>query len=686
MTSAPGFFKASSNRDARLTRLTAPIASQVTLFVVTLALLVLTACGGPRVLATASHRGDESGESVMAAEAPTSNLTTARVRRGAIAETLVLQGQVASTSEVVIALPRTARIVRVLVRPGQEIQAGTPLLDVDIVASDDTPDTPSADPRNAQTTGEQQSRLQQLIEQLGRLQGQPAGFERLAAESALVLARANLQRQQAEAAKTLAGPSSAERRSAQQDLDAADAALRRAEADQERLLHDADAGTIRRAEGDIVAAENDLAKAQAAYRQIVRGPDPADIRAAERDVDQAEQTLRLAQGIKPVPLPTPTARPSGNGNREVRMEREARERVAQDANNQQLQQELAVRQAETALANARDRLARLQRGPSRSEVESAAGDVEMATRRLDETRARLASLQQRPDRLALDAAAASVAAARSNVARAEQHLTDLDAGPAPEDQTVTTAAVEGARIAVQAADARLRDVLAHEGDGAQADSDPSARDAAINAALDGPSGAALRAALQATGTQPPAGQDAPPPPMTPSPIRAQLTTPGAGLVNAVLVQTGEVAEGGQAVVRLATTGERIVRAPVPESMASRVSSGLPASVRLDDGTIVRASLGAVQDVNGTATVTVAVDWGDTHPPLGMAAQANVTLGGGPDALSVPRPAVHDEQGRRYVEVLDDIVRRVDVTTGFETETDVEVRVGLREGQLVVLPQ
>lgn len=663
---------------------TMQILQQLGLIIASFALIGLTAHAN-------LVRGPDTADQVVTRAASTSGtqdaassvVSTAAVRRGPLAETIILQGRVAGTTEIDVTMPRRGRVSRLLVDAGQLVGRGAPLVDIALAPPEDGP---QADDDSGDNMKAEQERLRRVIEELDRLRSMPSAFGFLAEQTAVAQARANLQRLEAELAKQSAGPNLAERRLAEHDADVARAELRRAETEQERLLRGADAAAVRRAEGEVLAAESDLARSQTVYRQIVRGPDSTDVRTAEREVEQAEETLRLARGIKPVPLPTPTARPSGNGNREVRAEREARSRVAQDANNQQLQQELAIRQAETALESARDRLTRLLRGPGRVEVEAAARDVETATRRLADARERLTTLRQGPDRTALDAAATTVAAARNSLARAEKRLADLEVGTPPEQLVPASAAIISARLALQAAEARLVALVTREIGRGEVTSDSSVRDEAVRTALAGPAGSALRAAIAsgATGERlavaPEQGAS------RSNPTLIQIGAPVDGVVSAIQAETDAFIEAGQAIVTLATSDERFVRVPLHPHNRQRVVSGMPVAISLDnDDTGFSGHVTVVEDVHGVTIVAINVDWRGVRATPGTTVQAAVTLGRRTDTLSVPATAVRDIDSAPYVDVVEDgQVRRLAVATGLETATEVEILAGLHEGQVVRL--
>jgi HlyD family secretion protein len=63
----------------------------------------------------------------------------------------------------------------------------------------------------------------------------------------------------------------------------------------------------------------------------------------------------------------------------------------------------------------------------------------------------------------------------------------------------------------------------------------------------------------------------------------------------------------------------------------------------------------------------------------------VTISDTPNALNVPRDALHTEQGKSYVyRVINERLRRTPVTVGALNLTQVEILSGLQEGETVAL--
>lgn len=183
--------------------------------------------------------------------------------------------------------------------------------------------------------------------------------------------------------------------------------------------------------------------------------------------------------------------------------------------------------------------------------------------------------------------------------------------------------------------------------------------------------------------QTPTSQQAPTTSPTPVVVLAGASVDGA--VSAITIAFGQQVEAERTIVALAVPDERIVRATMPQSQGSRGVNGMPAAIRQRDGTAPHpAVVLEVQDCDREPIVATGVDWGGTRPWHGTDVEASVTLANRADALIVPRSAIRDDQGARYVEAIDGEVRRIDVATGLEIADDVEIVAGLREGQVVHL--
>jgi hypothetical protein len=71
--------------------------------------------------------------------------------------------------------------------------------------------------------------------------------------------------------------------------------------------------------------------------------------------------------------------------------------------------------------------------------------------------------------------------------------------------------------------------------------------------------------------------------------------------------------------------------------------------------------------------------------IGASADLSITTERRPDTLVIPRSALRSYLGHEYVQVLEGESRKeIDVEKGIETQTEVEILKGPKEGQKVIL--
>jgi RND family efflux transporter MFP subunit len=175
----------------------------------------------------------------------------------------------------------------------------------------------------------------------------------------------------------------------------------------------------------------------------------------------------------------------------------------------------------------------------------------------------------------------------------------------------------------------------------------------------------------------------------------RVTAPFAGVVTKRYADTGSMIQAGTAsqtqampVVRLSENSLLRLILPAPESVVPRIRVGqqvdvkVPSLNRTFPGKVARFA-----DSLQVATRTMDTQVDVPNPSLvlipGMYAEVNLTLDHHADALAIPISAV-DANGRVMVVTPDQRVEVRVVSLGLETANLVEVRSGLREGDLVVI--
>ena len=178
-----------------------------------------------------------------------------------------------------------------------------------------------------------------------------------------------------------------------------------------------------------------------------------------------------------------------------------------------------------------------------------------------------------------------------------------------------------------------------------------------------------------------------------------VTAPFAGVVTRRYADTGAMIQAGTSsstqampVVRLSENNRLRLILPVPESAVPTVHVGQKVDVRVP--TLGRSFPGVVArfaEKVSSATRTMDTEVDVPNPNLvlipGMYAQANLTLDHRNRVLTAPIVAVdlagNDASGQVVVVTPDNQLEIRKVQLGLQTDNKVEVRSGLREGELVV---
>ncbi len=212
------------------------------------------------------------------------------------------------------------------------------------------------------------------------------------------------------------------------------AALERAEA----RLAELQAGP--RAE-EIAVAEAALTAAQAQLARAAQGARAEDVAGGEAAVAAAQASLsRLLEGATPGALAAARAE-AANAEAAVAQAQAAYDRVSGNPDVGASREGLALQQATNAFEAARARLADLERGASRS-------DIDGARARLSQAQAQLAAIKAA-------ARPADLAVADAEVRRAESQLALVRAGARPESIAAAKADVASAQAALVQARALL---------------------------------------------------------------------------------------------------------------------------------------------------------------------------------------------------------------------------------------
>lgn len=171
-----------------------------------------------------------------------------------------------------------------------------------------------------------------------------------------------------------------------------------------------------------------------------------------------------------------------------------------------------------------------------------------------------------------------------------------------------------------------------------------------------------------------------------------LRTPFAGVVEEVFVSRGERVKSGEGMFVVADTSRLWVKAQVHEKQWTMVDVAEGQEIRVVvPGAAEHRTVATVNHVASTVdpesrSVPIVADLtnNDAHFKPGMFVWVELPQGQPRDVVAVPASAVMRHEGRAFVFVpADDGYRRVDITTGIESDDAIEVTRGLEPGTQVV---
>jgi HlyD family secretion protein len=321
---------------------------------------------------------------------------TAVVRRGTLLVTVNATGSLAPHAEVSLAFSSGGRVAEVLVEEGQQVEAGQPLVRLEM---DDLV-----------------LQVAQAEASLAQIQAGPRAEEIAAAEAALRSAQANCD-------KVAAGPRA-------EDVAATVAALSSAQANYDKVA------TGARPE-DVTATEAALRGAQASYDKLAAGPRPEEVTMAQADLEKAAAAVRRAQADydKVAGNPHVAALPQALALEQATLDYEKAQAAYELKVNGPTPEELAAVQAQVDQAQAQ--LEKLKNSPTPEELAVAQAQV-------DQAQAQLEKLKNSPT-------PEELAAAQAQVDQAQAQLEKLENTPTPEELTIAQVQADQARLRLEQA-------------------------------------------------------------------------------------------------------------------------------------------------------------------------------------------------------------------------------------------
>lgn len=337
-----------------------------------------------------------------------------------------------------------------------------------------------------------------------------------------------------------------------------------------------------------------------------------------------------------------------------------------------------VRQAEATLRSARAQLQKALAGARPEERRQAEANVASAKANLETAEKELQRVETlvREGAIAgnrLDQQRATTAAARTQYQNAVEALNLIQNGTRSEDIEVARAAVRQAEEGV--ASARSNKEL-----------DPLLQDAVETA----------RAQIQATLAQYESAQ---------AQVRAaqaqvsiaqeaiadtQIKAPFSGKIAGRPEQAGTIAGPQTTIARIIGGSGVYFTGQLPSTEVSRVRAGMPVTVTVDglSGKTYQGTVAAVsalgQSVGRLFDIRIQLNATDAALRPGMFARGVITVRTVSNAMTLPRTAIVERDGEKYVFVMDgDAAKKVTVTTGLEKGTEVQV-IGIPTGSRVVV--
>jgi HlyD family secretion protein len=221
---------------------------------------------------------------------------TAVVTRGSIEETVSATGNVVADRQASLTFASSGKIVEVLVKEGQEVQAGQVLARLDTaslewqiaraeasLASAKARLQQAQEPASEEDLASAKAALDSAIASREKVKEGPTAEELASAQAALDSAIANYE-------KVKAGPTREDLAAAKAQLDSAKASLQQAQAAYDRIKNQPDA-PMRQESLNLQNATISLEQAQANYDAAANHPTESELASARAQVAQAEATL-----------------------------------------------------------------------------------------------------------------------------------------------------------------------------------------------------------------------------------------------------------------------------------------------------------------------------------------------------------------------------------------------------------
>ncbi len=628
---------------------------------------------------------------------PQSGLKTVKVERGPITQILRSSGRVAPSLEQTLYFLSRGQMTTMYVDTREEVEAGTLMAELD-------------------TEGLQHQRLK-VLEAVERAQVQleQARAKKVSTDTTREAADADAVRIRMELARS-------ELDSLEQGQDAvalrsAEAAVAKAQADLDRLAN------------DLATRRIALNAAYATLAAALAGPDPQVVAAAERQLEEAQLQLAKVQAgtsteaIRSAELALEVQRtrlsqlqdepPVGQADvnvarlaveqAQVNLDRAMAERGGR-TEKERMQGEASVRLAQLALAAAQNSLAKvLAGGPTPWAMrlqELAVLSAENSLQKLQQVQ----PLDIRAAELIVEQAQTNLAAAQEG--SSEDAIRRLRHQIAQRQRAVEAveAAFPSAEAALEAAKLRLAQLeqgVAADAEYQQARYRLQVAVSAYNAALIRLE-QAQRAAEQALTANALAVREAERNAEVAAMdlawvdeqiAKAQIFAPFDGVIARIEVRPVKNVNAFQPIIRVSNQDELVIRAGLSSSDIPKLALGQTAKITINDfpGVILEGVLVGLPAQYATAQADISdnsaifqVEWPKAGAEVDMRARLEIAIQHRENTLVVPTSVIHSTGRRRYVETLEDGVKRTrNVELGIVGDDIVEILDGLEEGVVVI---
>ena len=175
--------------------------------------------------------------------------------------------------------------------------------------------------------------------------------------------------------------------------------------------------------------------------------------------------------------------------------------------------------------------------------------------------------------------------------------------------------------------------------------------------------------------------------------KAQIFAPFDGVIARIAVRPVKNVNAFQPIIKVSNQEELVIRATLSESDIPKLALGQTAKITINDfpGVVLEGVLVGLPAQYATAQADISdnsaifqVEWPKAGAEADMRARLEIAIQHRENTLVVPTRAIHSTGRRRYVETLEDGVKRTrNVELGIAGDDMVEILDGLEEGMVVI---